>query len=162
MNIATRLPELVLGLAAVLGQAPPPPPGGAGGAPPGGPAPALPPPAKPAGSFIEELFGGRYSMMWLLLAMFLVFYFLVIRPESRRQKARNTMLKAMKKGDWVITSAGLIGRVHRLDEKEVLLQVDKESNVKIRFLKSSITEVLPNGGKGQEEGAKEPSKEAMK
>ncbi len=156
MNFSTRLPELFLLLAAVPGQAPPPPPGGAGGAPPGGPAA----PAPPA-SFFDELLGGRFSMMWLLLAMFLVLYFLMIRPESRRQKARNAMLKAMKKGDWVVTSAGLIGRVHRVDEKEVLLQVDKESNVKIRFLKSSITDVIPDG-KGLEEGAREPTKEVMK
>ena len=57
----------------------------------------------------------------------------------------------MKKGDQVITTSGIIGRVHRAEEKEVVIQVDKDSNVKVRFLKSAVSEVLTSGknsGKG--------------
>ena len=86
-------------------------------------------------------FDSVYSFPAMLLLMFLVIYFLMIRPESKRQKARDAMLKALKKGDWVITTAGIVGRIQRLEEKEVILQVDKDSNVKMRLLRSAISEV---------------------
>lgn len=94
-----------------------------------------PPPPDPGGFF-------NPTFLLVLGAMFLVFYFLMIRPEGRRQRAREAMLKAVKKGDTVVTTAGILGKVHRVEDKEVVLQVDKDSNTRIRFLKSAINEVL--------------------
>ena len=94
------------------------------------------------------------SFLFLLGAMFLVFYFLMIRPERRRQKVRDAMLGRVKKGDTVVTTAGIIGRVHRVEEKEVVLQVDRDSNTRLRFLKSSINEVVTDDSSSDKKSGK--------
>lgn len=55
--------------------------------------------------------GGLFQMIWPLALMFVIFYFLLIRPNQKKQKQRQTMLQALKKGDKVIT-IGEIGRAH--------------------------------------------------
>ena len=75
-------------------------------------------------------------------AIFLVFYFFIIRPQSKRQKEIQNKVENMKKGDKGVTSSGIIGILNTIDEDSVLIEVG--SNVKIRFLKSAITDVNPN------------------
>ena len=106
------------------------------------------PDARPPESFFGRLLGSPLGLVLLIVP---ILYFFWFRPESRRQKSREAMLRDLKKGDQVVTSSGIIGRVHRADEKEVVIQVDKDSNVKVRFLKSAVSEVLTSGknsGKG--------------
>lgn len=74
-------------------------------------------------------------------ALFFVFYFFIIRPQSKRQKEIRQKVEALKKGDKVVTSGGLFGQVNSIDEDSVLLEVD--SGVKIRFQKGAITDVNP-------------------
>ena len=88
--------------------------------------------------------GGFTSFLPVIMIMFAVVYFLMIRPEKKRNKARMAMLKDVKKGDVVVTPSGIIGKIHRVDEKEVVLQVDKDSSFKMRFLKSAVNEILPD------------------
>ncbi|MFP8489675.1 preprotein translocase subunit YajC [Gracilimonas sp. Q87] len=75
-------------------------------------------------------------------AIFLVFYFFIIRPQSKRQKEIQKMVDEMKKGDKIVTSSGIIGILDKIEENEVLVDVD--SGTKIRMLKSAITDVNPN------------------
>ncbi|MEX0721408.1 MAG: preprotein translocase subunit YajC [Balneolaceae bacterium] len=75
-------------------------------------------------------------------AIFLVFYLFIIRPQSKKQKEIQQKVSGMKKGDKVVTSSGIIGVLHSIDEDSVL--IDVSGGVKIRFLKSSITDVNPN------------------
>lgn len=75
-------------------------------------------------------------------AIFLVFYFFIIRPQSKRQKEIQKMVEEMKKGDKIVTSSGIIGILDKIEENEVLVDVD--SGTKIRMLKSAITDVNPN------------------
>lgn len=75
-------------------------------------------------------------------AIFLVFYFFIIRPQSKRQKEVKKMVEEMKKGDKIVTSSGIIGILDKIEENEVLVDVD--SGTKIRMLKSAITDVNPN------------------
>lgn len=75
-------------------------------------------------------------------AIFLVFYFFIIRPQSKRQKEVQKMVEEMKKGDKIVTSSGIIGILDKIEENEVLVDVD--SGTKIRMLKSAITDVNPN------------------
>jgi preprotein translocase subunit YajC len=75
-------------------------------------------------------------------AIFLVFYFFIIRPQSKRQKEIKQMVEEMKKGDKIVTSSGIIGILDKIEENEVLVDVD--SGTKIRMLKSAITDVNPN------------------
>ncbi|WP_020403684.1 preprotein translocase subunit YajC [Gracilimonas tropica] len=75
-------------------------------------------------------------------AIFLVFYFFIIRPQSKRQKEIQQKVSEMKKGDKVVTSSGIIGIVDKIEENEFLLDID--SGTKIRMLKSAVTDVNPN------------------
>ncbi len=74
-------------------------------------------------------------------AIFFVFYFFIIRPQSKRQKEIQNKVSEMKKGDKVVTGGGMIGIVNSIDDETVLLEID--SGVKARFQKSSITDVNP-------------------
>ncbi|MFN1834856.1 preprotein translocase subunit YajC [Balneola sp. MJW-20] len=74
--------------------------------------------------------------------IFLVFYFFIIRPQSKKQKEIQNKVSEMKKGDKLVTSAGIIGVLNSIDEDSVLVEVD--SGVKVRFLKTAITDVNPN------------------
>ena len=78
-------------------------------------------------------------------AIFLVFYFFIIRPQSKAQKEIKEKVENMKKGDKIVTSSGIIGVLHKIDEDSAL--VDVGSNVKIRFLKTAISDVNPNKSK---------------
>lgn len=75
-------------------------------------------------------------------AIFLVFYLFIIRPQSKRQKEIKEKVEGMKKGDKIVTSSGIIGIVDKIEENEILLDID--SGTKIRMLKSAVTDVNPN------------------
>ena len=69
-------------------------------------------------------------------ALFAIMYFVLIRPQQKQAKEQQTMISALKKGDDVITSSGILGKVFAVDEKVVTLEV--ASGVKLRMLKSSV------------------------
>lgn len=75
-----------------------------------------------------------------LLIVFFVFYFLVIRPQSKKQKEHDTMLQELKKGDRVLTAGGFYGRVFAIKDDLVVLTVSE--NVKLEMAKSAITRVV--------------------
>lgn len=91
-----------------------------------------PPDGGSDGAIINLLFLG---------ALFFVFYFFIIRPQTKRQKEIQKKVEGMKKGDKVVTSGGLIGHLNSNDDHTVLLEVD--SGVKIRFQKQAIVDVNP-------------------
>jgi len=84
--------------------------------------------------------GGLINLLFLG-ALFFVFYFFIIRPQSQRQKEIKKKVEELKKGDKVVTGGGMIGTVNSIDEETVLLEID--SGVKARFQKGSITDVNP-------------------
>lgn len=75
-----------------------------------------------------------------LILMFVVFYFLLIRPQQKRQKDQAEMIKNLKKGDRVVTSGGIIGTVHTLQDDYLVLKVG-DQETKIEVLRSAIQEV---------------------
>lgn len=75
------------------------------------------------------------------IAIFGVMYFLMIRPQMRKQKEHRAMLDALAKGDEVVTAGGLLGRVAKLDENFVSLEV--ANNVEVRIQRSAIAGVMP-------------------
>lgn len=99
-------------------------------------------PAKPGAGGPSEFI---VSMM-PLVAIFVVFYFLLIRPQRREQATRESMLSALKKNDRVLTIGGIIGTVANIssDGQEVTLKVD--DNTRLRFIRSSIQRVLSAEG----------------
>jgi preprotein translocase subunit YajC len=89
------------------------------------------------------LFDGSNAMVQFLplVLIFVVFYFLLIRPQQKKQKDHRTMLDALRRGDRVITGGGIIGTVNRVTGNEEV-EVDIAQNVRVRVLRSTITSVL--------------------
>ena len=76
-----------------------------------------------------------------LILIFVVFYFLLIRPQQRKAKDHKTMLDALRRGDRVVTGGGIIGTVSRVDSPEEIT-VDIAEGVRVRVLRSTISSVL--------------------
>ena len=76
-----------------------------------------------------------------LVLIFVVFYFLLIRPQQKKQKDHRTMLDALRRGDRVVTGGGIIGTVNRVASADEVI-VDIAEGVRVRVLRSTITSVL--------------------
>ncbi len=83
--------------------------------------------------------GGLIQMLVPLALVIVIFYFLIIRPQNKKQKETQNMLNAMKKGDKIVTIGGIHGIIQSVDETTVIVKVDE--NAKIKFLKSAIANV---------------------
>lgn len=88
-----------------------------------------------------------------ILLVFLIFYFIVLKPGSKERKARELALKNIKKHDRVVTNAGIHGVVVALDEETVTLRVDDKNNVRIRFARAAVWQVNPEGAAAGEQAA---------
>ncbi|MFN8358434.1 MAG: preprotein translocase subunit YajC [Candidatus Kapaibacterium sp.] len=73
-------------------------------------------------------------------AIILIFYFMMIRPQQKRQKEMKSMLDAMKKGDKVITSSGIHGTITDIEDNVITVQIAE--NTKVRFEKVAVTTVI--------------------
>jgi preprotein translocase subunit YajC len=80
--------------------------------------------------------GFDWSLIIFLVLIFVVFYFLMIRPQRRRQKEMQTMLRELQKGDKIVTAGGIYGEIESIDETTVLMKV--ESGATMRVAKSSV------------------------
>ncbi|MDH7514613.1 MAG: preprotein translocase subunit YajC [Bacteroidota bacterium] len=85
--------------------------------------------------------GGNNMMSTLIFLglLMLIFYFMILRPQQKRAKERAKMLESIKKGDRIITSGGIHGKVAGIDEKTILLDVG--DNVKLKVERSAIASV---------------------
>ncbi len=86
--------------------------------------------------------GSLFSLIFMV-SLFVIFYFIVIRPQKKRQKEHKDMVSNIGKGDEVVTTSGMLGKVNKLDEDYVVLQVT--DNVELKFQKGSIHAILPKG-----------------
>jgi len=86
--------------------------------------------------------GGGFESFIFLGLIFFIFWFFIIRPQSKKQKEIQTKVSEMKKGDKVVTSGGMLGILHSTEDESVMIEVDKD--VKVRVLKSAIVDVNPN------------------
>ncbi|MDR0637757.1 MAG: preprotein translocase subunit YajC [Spirochaetaceae bacterium] len=95
--------------------------------------------ASPAGA---EGAGGAAGLVsfFPFIIIIAIFYFLIIRPQNKKQKETQRMLGALKKGDKVVTIGGIHGTIASMDGTEVVVKVD--DNTKIKFLRSAISNVL--------------------
>jgi len=84
--------------------------------------------------------GSLVSTIVMFGAIFVIFYFMIIRPQQKRSKERQKMLSNIAKGDKVVTSGGMHGTIAGLDEKTVLLEVGDK--IKLKFDRSAISQVL--------------------
>ncbi|ODU20538.1 MAG: preprotein translocase subunit YajC [Sphingomonas sp. SCN 67-18] len=84
-----------------------------------------------------------FVQMIPLLLIFVIFYFLMIRPQQRRLKQHRALIDAVKKGDQVVTGGGLIGKVTRVDDQQVEIEI--ATGVKVKAVKATLTDVSPTG-----------------
>lgn len=94
------------------------------------------------------------DLLFPLAMVFLIFWFLVIRPSSRERKARETAVREISKHDKVVTNAGIHGVVVGSDDETVTLRVDDKNNVRIRFARAAIWQVNPSGEGASSKDAK--------
>lgn len=80
--------------------------------------------------------GALVEMLPMLAVCYLIFYFMVIRPQERKTKQHKALLESMKKGDSVVTSSGMVGRVAGVESDHVLLEI--APSVKVKFLRQHI------------------------
>jgi len=96
--------------------------------------------AQPQGGSPTDSLISTLIMFALIIG---IFYFMILRPQQKRQKERQKMLESVKKGDKVVTAGGLHGTVAGIDEKTLLLQV--ADNVKMKFDRSAVNTVIREG-----------------
>ena len=95
----------------------------------------------------------------LLLVVFIVMiYFMMIRPQKKKDKADREMRESMKVGDEAITIGGIVGKIEKINEKTVVISTTAGKN-KIEFLKTAIASVSPKESAGGKASAKDEPKE---
>jgi preprotein translocase subunit YajC len=90
--------------------------------------------AAPQGSLID---------LWPLVIIFIAFYFLLIRPQQKKQKAHNEMVAALQVGDEVMTAGGILGRITGVSDHYAVVQISDNTEIKVQ--KSSVAQVVPKG-----------------
>ena len=78
-----------------------------------------------------------------LIGLFVVFYFLMIRPQMKRQKEARAMVAALAKGDEVVTNGGIAGRIEEVGDS--FLTIEIAPSVKVKVQKGAVSQVLPKG-----------------
>jgi preprotein translocase subunit YajC len=104
--------------------------------------------ASPAFASAGAAPGGAASFfvqMAPLLLIFVIFYFLLIRPQQRRMKQHRDMIGAVKKNDIAVTGGGVVGKVVKVDDNEVELEIAQ--GVRIKAVKGMLSDVRPHGAK---------------
>lgn len=87
--------------------------------------------------------GDPFGFLLPMLVIFGAFYFLLIRPQQKRQKAHAELVKALSAGDEVLTSGGILGKVTAVSEHYATVNIAKDVEIKIQ--KSSVSAVVPKG-----------------
>jgi len=100
--------------------------------------------AQTAGAADPGLMGNLTTFAPLIL-MFVVMYFLMIRPQQKRQKELKSMMDALAKGDEVITAGGLLGRVTKVTDTYVHVEVSQSNGTEVVVQKNAVTALLPKG-----------------
>ena len=85
--------------------------------------------------------GSMFGTFVPLIAIFGIMYFLMIRPQQKKAASHKTMLEALRRGDQVVTGGGIVGKVSKVSDDN-MVEVEIAEGVKIKVLKGSITQVL--------------------
>ncbi len=106
--------------------------------------------------------GGGGALMQFLpfIAIFAIFYLLVIRPQQKKAKAHRELLASLSKGDQVVTDSGIFGTIQKLADDSVTLEIAPK--VSVRFLRGRIAEVLKGSRIAEDKGTDDTSEDAEK
>ena len=94
------------------------------------------PAPAPAAGEQPTFLGSLISMLPMLIICYFIFYFMVIKPQDARTKKHKTLLDSLKRGDSVVTSSGIVGKIAGIEKEYVLLEI--ASNVKIKVVQSHV------------------------
>ena len=112
-------------------------------------------------AYAQDAGDGGAGMLQLLplVLIFVVFYFLLIRPQQKKMKTHRTMVEALKRGDKVVTGGGLLGTVTKaLEGSEI--QVEIADGVRVKVMRSTIQEILTKPQPATKSGTKKPANDA--
>ncbi len=111
---------------------------------PGTPVQGSPAPTGPAGSG-----GGAPNplngLIWMFLPVLVVMFLISAMGQKKQKKQHAALLGGLKRGDQVLTTAGILGSVVEVNDRDVLLRVDEGSNTRIRFAKTAVQQVIREG-----------------
>jgi preprotein translocase subunit YajC len=98
-------------------------------------------------AYAQAAAGGEASLMSFLplILMFVVLYFLMIRPQMRRAKEHKAMVAALAKGDEVVTAGGVVGKITEVTDSYVTVDIGSENPVPIYIQKQAVQTLLPKG-----------------
>jgi preprotein translocase subunit YajC len=98
--------------------------------------------------FLQSNSGGLFQFFPLVLMVFII-YFFFIRPQAKKQKEQKAFSNNLKKGDEVITSSGIVGRINKIEDGFIMLQVDQKTFIKV--LESAVSKEMTDLLKTSEE-----------
>jgi preprotein translocase subunit YajC len=109
---------------------------------------------SPAFAQAASPLGGDNMLVSLLpfILIFVIMYFLILRPQQKRQKQHQEMVKNVRRGDTVVTSGGLIGKVTKVVDDDTI-EVEVSDGVRVRQMRSMVADVRAKGEPVKEEGA---------
>jgi preprotein translocase subunit YajC len=87
--------------------------------------------------------GGGFEFLIMIGIFFAIMYFMIIRPQSKRAKEHKALLDSLSKGDEVVTTGGILGKVTALDENFITLQIS--AGVDVQIQRQAVTSVMPKG-----------------
>jgi preprotein translocase subunit YajC len=81
-----------------------------------------------------------------IVLMFVIFYFLLFRPQQQRMKAHREMLANIRRGDTVVTSGGIVGKITKvIDDREIEVEIDASNKIRVKVIRSMVAEVRQKG-----------------
>ena len=87
--------------------------------------------------------GSLFELLFPLIMVFAIIYFMILRPQQKRQREHTTMIEALRRGDTVVTQGGLVGKVAKVNDDEI--DVDIAENTRVSVVKSMIISVRAKG-----------------
>ena len=85
--------------------------------------------------------GDPFGFLLPMIIIFAAFYFLLIRPQQKKQKAHNALVAALKEGDEILTAGGMLGKITGVSEHYIVVKIAE--NTEIKMQKSSVSQVVP-------------------
>ena len=92
-----------------------------------------------------DLLAGQFGMIVPLVLMFVIFYFLLIRPQQKRAKQHQELIKNVRRGDIVVTTGGLVGKVTKAGDTDSEIEVEIAEGVRVKIVRGMLADVRAKG-----------------
>lgn len=89
--------------------------------------------------------GGGFEMLIMLAVFGLIFYFMIYRPQSKRQKEQKNLMSSLSKGDEVLTAGGIVGKITKISDTNDYIVISLDESTKVTIKRDFVSAVLPKG-----------------